>query len=113
MDDTAKGSLTSRNLVHFIDDHDQKITDDLHQKTSEQLNKAGFSLTPQSVDPQQKSMIEKIKILSEEARHDLSRLAEQTKGELTSGTHYISDIKSSGPLAIKAELESKKQQIKK
>lgn len=100
----------SAQKVINLDNEMEKHTDNLLQQGSKQLNKAGFPETPQSVDPHQKSIIEKIKILGEEAKHDASRLTEQTIGELTSGTHYIGNIKSREPLAIKAELEGKKKE---
>lgn len=102
----------SAQKVIYVDEENNEATDQLHQKTGEHLTKAGFSENPQSLDPHQKSIIEKIKILGEEAKHDVSRLTEQTMGELTSGTHYIGEIKSSEPLAIKAELKEKKKQAK-
>lgn len=106
MDDSAQ-------VVRVLDEEVDEATDILHHKSSDNLNKLGFPETPQTVDPHQQSIIEKIKILGEEAKHDAARLAEQTIGELTSGTHYIGDVKSSEPLAIKAEFESKKQQTRK
>ena len=98
---------SAQKVVHFIDEDTSEATDVLHQESIKQLNKAGFAEAPQSVDPHQKSIIEKIRILGEEAKHDVSRLTEQTTGELTSGTHYIGDTKSSKPLAIEAERQGK------
>lgn len=93
----------SAQKVVNLDEEMEKHTGNLLQQGSEQLNKAGFPETPQSLDPQHRSIIEEAKYKI----HNLERLARETGEELTTGTQHIGAVESKSLLEMAAQKRGK------